>query len=185
MVPISDLLVPIILAAVLVWLGSAVVWMVLPHHRADFKKLPDEEAARRALKNASPGQYGIPHAPDMKAMQEPEIVQKYQDGPVGLLTLFPSGPPAMAKQLATWFVFLLVVAFMIAYLAGRTMGPGTAYLTVFRLVGTAAWFVHGVGIFSEAIWFGMPFKTALKHSVDGLFYAVLYAGVFGWLWPGN
>ncbi len=184
MVSIPELWLPIVISAILVWLGSAIVWMVLPHHRSDFQKLPDEEAARNALRGASPGQYNLPHAPDMKAMQSPEMIQKYTEGPVGLLTMYPHGAPTMGKQLGTWFVFLIIVAILLAYLAGRVLPPGAEYLTVFRLVGTAAWFVHGVGVFSEAIWFGVPYKTAVKHSLDGLFYGVLYAGVFGWLWPG-
>ena len=183
MVPIPDLWLPILLSAILVWLGSAIVWMVLPHHRSDFQKLPDEEAARNALRAVSPGQYAIPHDPDRKAMQDPDMIQKCKEGPVGFMTFMPSGPPAMGKQLGWWFVFLIIIAVIIAYVAGRTLEPGTPYLAVFRIVGTAAWLVHGVGIFSESIWFGMPFKNAVKHALDGLFYAVLYAGVFGWLWP--
>ena len=98
MVPIPDLWMPIVVSAVLVWLGSAIVWMVLPHHRSDYQKLPDEEAARTALRGAGPGQYNIPHSPDMKAMGSPEMVEKFKEGPVALLTMFPPGPPNRAQS---------------------------------------------------------------------------------------
>lgn len=49
MVPISSLLIPILLAAVLVFLASFLPHMVLPHHRTDFAKLPKEDEVRSAL----------------------------------------------------------------------------------------------------------------------------------------
>ena len=39
----------VVVATVAVWLVSAIVWMVLPHHRSDFKKLPDEDGVMDAL----------------------------------------------------------------------------------------------------------------------------------------
>jgi hypothetical protein len=185
MVPLTDLWLPILLSAILVWLGSSVVWMVLPHHRSDYRRLPDEEAARSALRPQAvpPGQYSVPHAPDLKAMQDPDMVRKMEEGPAVLMTFLPTGPPAMGKQLGTWFVFLLVVGVLVAYLTGRTLGPGTDYLAVFRVSATAAWFIYGVGVFSESIWFGRPWPAAIKHSIDGGFYGLLTGGAFGWLWP--
>jgi hypothetical protein len=49
MVALGSLWLPIVLSAVFVWLASALVWMVLPHHRSDWKGLPDEEAFRAAV----------------------------------------------------------------------------------------------------------------------------------------
>ncbi len=47
---IIDLWLPILVAAVLVWIASALIWTVLPWHKSDFSKTKDEEGIRSALK---------------------------------------------------------------------------------------------------------------------------------------
>jgi hypothetical protein len=89
----------------------------------------------------------------------------------------------MGKYLAMWFVFCLVIGVFAAYLAGRTLGPGTEYLTVFRVTGTVAFLGYAVGQATNSIWMGVTWSSTLKHVFDGLVYALLTAGVFGWLWP--
>jgi hypothetical protein len=49
MVTIGALWLPILLSSIVVWVASALFWMVMPHHKSDFGKLPDEDAARQAL----------------------------------------------------------------------------------------------------------------------------------------
>ena len=96
--------------------------MVLPFHRSDYRKLPDEGKVTDALRavGVTPGPvYSFPHCTH-KDMKSPEVVEKFKRGPVGLLTVFPSGAPAMGKFLALWFVNCLVVGIFVAYLTGRT-----------------------------------------------------------------
>ena len=40
-VTLIDLWLPILVAAVIVWFASALIWMAMPHHKKDIKKLPD------------------------------------------------------------------------------------------------------------------------------------------------
>ena len=61
-VSLTSLWLPILLSAVIVFIASSVIWMVIQYHNSEWKKLPDEEAARSALRGASPGQYSVPHA---------------------------------------------------------------------------------------------------------------------------
>ena len=42
MVSIPELWVPILVATVLVFVASNLVWMVLPHHKGDTRRLPEE-----------------------------------------------------------------------------------------------------------------------------------------------
>ena len=101
MVTIPVLSLCILLAAAIVWIASAIIWMVLPHHKSDYKGLPDEEAARAALNPQAlqPGQYNIPHLPSWDAMKEPEHRRKFDEGPVGFLTVLPNRPPPMGKAI--------------------------------------------------------------------------------------
>jgi hypothetical protein len=116
-------------------------------------------------------------------MKTPAAIEKYKQGPVGFMTIFPSQPPVLPKFLAQWFVFCLVISFFVAYLAGHTVAPQAHYLAVFRVVGTAAFLAYGLGQLSNGIWKGQPWSNTTKEVVDGLIYALLTAGVFGWLWP--
>lgn len=78
---------------------------------------------------------------------------------------------------------LLDREFFVAYLAGRTVALGTPYLEVFRVVGTAAFLAYGLANLANGIWRGQPWSTVAKEVIDGLIYALLVAGTFGWLWP--
>lgn len=183
MVTLGALWLPILVAAVLVFLVSSAVWMVLPHHKGDFAKLPDEEAARDALSGAAPGQYHVPHTPDREAFDSEEIQRKFREGPVAAVTVMPDGPPSMGKQMTQWFLYCAAVSLVAAYVAGRTLEPGAEYLEVFRVTGTVAWVAYGAGYVGDAIWFGRPWGFSLKMLADGLLYGLLTAGAFGWLWP--
>src|SRR5215471_14036606 len=99
MVPIPALWLPILLSAVIVFLASSILHMVLSLHKTDYRRLPDEEKVMDALRTAgvTPGRvYYFPFA-TMKQMKAPETVEKFKRGPVGLLTIFPSRTPAMGK----------------------------------------------------------------------------------------
>jgi len=116
-------------------------------------------------------------------MKLPAMVEKYKQGPVGMITVFPSGPPVLAKFLGLWFAYCLLISFFVAYLTGHTVAPGAYYLGVFRVVGTASFLAYGFGTISNAIWKGQTWSFTIKEVVDGLVYALLTAGTFGWLWP--
>ncbi len=116
MITIGSLWLAIVLSSVLVWIASALIWMALPHHKTDFKGLPNEEAARQALsaQSLAPGQYDIPHCTSAKDMQQPEIMRKFNEGPVSMITILPNQPPPMGKNLVLTVVFYLVVSTLVA-----------------------------------------------------------------------
>jgi hypothetical protein len=184
MVLLSALWLPIVLSAVIVFVASSIMHMVLPYHRGDYQKIPDEDKVLPALRAAGlkRGLYIFPFA-DHSTMKSPEVMEKYKQGPVGMMTIFPSGPPVMPKFLGLWFGYCLIVGFFVAYLAAHTVAPGAYYLRVFRVVGTAAFLAYGLGHISDGIWKGQTWSFVIKEVVDGLVYALLTAGTFGWLWP--
>jgi hypothetical protein len=185
MVYLTALWLPIVLSAVVVFIASSIIHMVLPYHRSDYKKLPNEENLREAMRKegVTPGNYVFPCPASPKDMNSPEMIEKYNQGPVGLVNVLPNGPPMMAKHLVSWFIYCLVIGVFVAYLAGRTLNAGTHYLAVFRVVGTASLVGYGIGHVSDSIWKGQSWSTTIKNTFDGLVYALLTAGVFGWLWP--
>ena len=185
MVTLTALWLPIVLSAVFVFFASSIIHMVLPYHKSDYSKLPDEDKIAAAMRDAGvgPGYYAVPHCTDMKEMGSPEMQKKYAQGPVGLFTIGPSGPPAMGKLLGLWFVFCLVIGVFAAYIASRTIDPGADYLAVFRITGTVAFLGYAASEPIASIWKSQPWGNTVKHLFDGLLYALLTGGVFGWLWP--
>jgi hypothetical protein len=158
--------------------------MVLPFHRSDYRQLPEEDKLLAALRSTGlqRGLYAFPFCTH-KDMKSPAIQEKYKQGPVGLLTVFPSGPPAMPKFLGLWFVYCLLTGLFTAYLTGRTVPFGAHYRVVFRVAGTAAFMTYSLGPLANGIWKGLPWSMVFKESFDGLIYSLLTAGTFGWLWP--
>jgi hypothetical protein len=185
MVTLGSLLLPILLSAVFVFVASSVIHMVLKYHASDYSRLPNEDAVRAALRaaNAPPAQYIIPHASSMQEAQTPEMKQKFVEGPVGVLNLRQPRVPTMGAPLGQWFVFTLLVSVFVAYAAAHALPAGTPYLQVFRVVGTITWLAYAAGQIPAAIWMGKPWSVAWKDVLDGLVYALVTAGTFGWLWP--
>ena len=185
MTPLTELWLPIVLSAVAVFLASSVIHMMLPWHRNDFRRLPNEDQILDALRPLTipPGDYMMPMAGSPEVMKSPEFKTKMERGPVLMMTVRPNGPWSMGKNLAMWFGYSIVVSVFAAYLTGRAVIPGTEYLTVFRFAGTVAFAGYSLAIWQMSIWYSRAWSLTLKATIDGLLYALLTAGVFGWLWP--
>ena len=181
---LAALWIPIVLSAVIVFIASSVLHMVLKYHQSDCYQLPNEDHALGALRSAGvkPGYYHFPYTTHQD-MKSPATQEKFKHGPVGFLTVLPSGPPAMGKYLGSWFGYCLLVAFFTAYLTYRTIPQGAPYLLVIRGVGTAAFMAFGLGPLANSIWKGQPWSMTIKEVFDGLICALLVGGTFGWLWP--
>lgn len=184
MVSIFALWLPILLSAVIVFIASSIMHMLLPYHRGDYKQLPDEDRLLGVLRSVDlkRGLYMFPYCTH-KDMKSPAIAEKQKLGPVGTMTVFPKGPVNMPKYLAMWFAYCLMVSAVVAYLAGRSIPFGEEYLRVFRTAGIAAFLAFGVGQLVNSVWAGQPWSVTLKHVFDGLIYSLLTAGILGWLWP--
>jgi hypothetical protein len=175
----------VVVSAIVVFLGSSLVHMLLKYHRADYKALPHENAVREALgkTGAAPGVYFTPYCPDMKGMKEPAMKEKFEKGPVALITLYPKGAPALPKHLALWFAFSLFVSFVAAYVARHTLQPGADGLLVMRITGSVAFTAYGVSHLSDSIWKGQPWANTLRALIDAAIYALLTGLTFRLLWP--
>jgi hypothetical protein len=185
MVGITALILPILLSAVIVFVASSVIHMASPWHKNDYPRVPNEDALRAALRPLAipPGDYMVPRPSGREEMRSPQFMAKVNEGPNLVLTVLPNGPWSMARNLGLWFVYLLAVGVFAAYVAGRALGPGTEYLQVFRFVGATAFLAYAAALWQMSIWYRRAWSTTIKATVDGLLYACLTAGTFGWLWP--
>jgi hypothetical protein len=185
MVSLMELWLPILVSAVLVFVVSSIIHMVLQTHRDDCRRLPGEEKVLAELRaqGIPRGAYAFPHCGSMKNMGSPEMLAKYREGPVGYLTVMPSGPPALGRSLVQWFLYSIAVGVLVAYVAGTALPRGTAFMTVFRVAGTAGMLGYAMGHFVDSIWLGHPWANTIKHVLDGVVYGLVTGAAFALLWP--
>ena len=184
MVTIAELWLPIVVSAVLVFLASTVIHMMLRYHKNDWSGMPDEDAVRDAMQRAGigPGDYHFPKPSSAADMKSAEYAEKVGRAPSGFMTILPPSD-GMGKQLVHWFIYSLVVGVMVAYVTGRTTVPATEYLAVFRVSGAVAFLAYAGADPIMSIWMGRRWGSTLRNMLDGLIYALVTAGAFGWLWP--
>jgi hypothetical protein len=185
MTGLSALWLPILLSAVVVFVVSSIIHMVLPWHKSDYPKMPNEDRVMEALRPLAipPGDYIIPRPASTREMTSPEFVEKMNKGPVMVFTVLPNGPTRMSRNLILWFVYSALVGVFAAYIAGRALPAGSPYLQVFRFAGASAFLGYSAALWQMSIWYRRAWIATIKATVDGLIYALLTAGIFGWLWP--
>ena len=89
----------------------------------------------------------------------------------------------MGKSLFLWFVYSIVIGVISAYVGDRAVGFGGSYLQVFRFVGCTAFTGYSMSLWQNSIWYGRNWGATVRSAFDGLLYALVTAGTFGWLWP--
>lgn len=185
MVGMSGLWMPIVLSAVVVFVASWAIHMFIGWHKGEYPAVPNQDAVGDALRpfNIAPGEYLLPRPASTKDMGSPEYQAKLKRGPVMILTVRANEMTKMGPMLGFWFLYCLAVSVCAAFLGGRTMHLGSTYLHVFKIIGTTAFIGYTAALWQSWIWWGRTFRSTFMATVDGVIYAALTAGVFGWLWP--
>jgi hypothetical protein len=185
MVILPDLWIPVLLSAVIVFIASSIIHMVLPIHRGDYKKLSGEAEVLKEMRaqKVQPGEYAFPCPSSMKEVGSPEMIEKYNEGPVGFVTVLRNGPPALGKNLVQWFLYSVFIGIFVGYIARLGLDRGAEYMDVFRMTSTVAIFGYSFSYVPQSIWRGYSWSSTLKYAFDGVVYGLLTAGTFAWLWP--
>jgi hypothetical protein len=185
MVSIGALWLPILVSSVFVFILSSVIHMALKYHANDFRRLPNEDAVADALRkfDIPPGDYAYPRPESMADMKSPAFLEKQKKGPGIILTIWGGGTNSMTGPMVQWFLYSVVVGIFAAYVAGRALTAESHYLAVFRFAGVTAFVSYALAGWQQSIWYRRPWSVTLKNTFDGLLYALVTAGTFGWLWP--
>src|SRR4051812_29878865 len=182
---LAQLWLPILLSGVFVFIASSILHMVLRFwHAPDSKGFSNEDEIGAAIRkgNASAGMYMIPYCTPER-MKDPATAEKFKVGPIAVMYLRKPGMMNMGVFLGQWFVFCLLVSFFCALLAVHAVAPIAPHAQVFHVIALAALLGYAFGVIPDAIWWGHPWRSAIKHIIDGLIYAVITGLTFAWLWP--
>jgi hypothetical protein len=169
MVPFTELLFPILLSAVFVFIVSSILHMVVQMHTSDCQKIPGEDKFLQAMRP--------------KEMGTPEMIEKFNQGPVGFMTVTPNGMPNMGKSLGLWFAYTIVIGIFVAYIAGMGLERGAGFMAVFSMTAASAILGYAVPAVVDSIWKGQKWSITGKFIFDGLCYGLTTAATFAWLWP--
>ena len=182
MVALTELWLPILVSAVVLQFVSALIHTAFTFwHTPDYWHVDDERPILDALRRVKAGMYLVPR---MTPKPTPEQRAEWESGPTALMYVRNPARFSFPQTLLKYFVYCLVSAVFVAYIAGETLAPGTPYLRVFQIAGAAGTIFWAFGNnISDAIWYGKPWRIAFKYVIDGLLYGSLMGGVFGWLWP--
>jgi len=175
-----------LLSVVLVFVARFVIHMVfMSWHKTDYQHVPSEDKVMEALRPfaLAPGDYMMPLPASMQDMKSQEFIDKRTKGPAMIFTVLPGGPVQMGPSLVQWFLYSILIGIFVAYVSGHGLAAGASYPRVFRIAGTTAFVGYALGLWQLSIWYGRSWRTTIRYTVDGLVYALLTAGAFGWLWP--
>jgi len=180
---LAHLWLPILVSAAAVWVASALAWMALPHHKKDWKALPDEGAFYRSLEalGIPPGNYGFPDCKDAAKRKDPEVKKRWEAGQVGLLSVW--GKVSMGKNMVLTFLVYLVIAFFVAYIGQAAVKPGATFGQAFRVLGSVGVVAFSFGHIPNALWFGHYPRAILMCVLDGIVYGLIMGAIFAAMWP--
>ena len=185
MVELSQLWLPILLSGAAVFFLSFLMWMVSPHHRKDWDPVPDEDGIMDHIRSQGlgGGQYTFPFCAEPSQWKDPAMIEKYNRGPKGFLILFPDGPQSMGKKMGISFVFNLITALLVAYVATMGVEAGADARFVFRFVWVVAFLANSFGLVWGSIWFSRTWGSTMREMFDGLVYSAATGAIFAWMWP--
>ncbi len=185
MTSMSALWLPILLSSVIVFVASSIIHMASPWHKSDYPRMANEDQVMDALRPLAiaPGDYMVPRPSSMADMKSAEFKAKVERGPVMIATVMPNGQTSMARNLGMWFVYLIAVGIITAYVAAHALLPGAPYRAVFRFAGLVSFVAYALALWQLSIWYRRSWGITFKATVDGLIYGLLTAGTFAALWP--
>jgi len=185
MTPLTALWLPILLSAVFVFIASSIIHMAPLWHKSDYPKMPRESEVMDALRPLAipPGDYMVPRCASGAEMKSAEFHEKMAKGPVMIATVMPNGRMSMGRNMAMWFVYLVVVEALAAFVTARAIAPGATFRRAFRFTAAVSFIAYVTALWQLSIWYRRAWSSVIKETFDGLIFAVIAGATFGWLWP--
>jgi hypothetical protein len=185
MTPFMSLLLPIIVAAIAVFVLSSIIHMMMPWHKSDYSPFPDEDGVMDALRPFAipPGDYMAPAPRSIDDMKSPDFMAKRTRGPVLIATVMKNGGFTMGPTMAVWFLFSLVISVIVGCITGSILGPGADGRSVFHYSAAITFMSYCMGAVPLSIWYQRKWSTTFKNALDSLIYAAGTGAVFMLMWP--
>lgn len=195
---LTHLWLPIIACTGAVWVASCLAWMVVGHHKKDWKSIPNEAEFIQTVKNMGiePGNYGFPEfrrCDGMSKEQKKAMWEQMQHNPMGLMRVW--APISMGRNMVLTLLVYLTVSTLVGYLGWNALPHGTvavadlgvatrpAFGKVMQVLGTAGVLAYCFASLPNDIWFQKSRREVVTNLVDGVVFGLITGAMFGWLWP--
>jgi len=185
---LAQLWLPIVASAAAVWIASSLAWMVVGHHKRDWKEVPHEDEFISTVKRLGipPGSYGYPEFRRCDGLSKDEKKAKLEQmllSPMGLLRVW--GPISMGRNMLLTLLVFLVVSLLIGYLGWNALPRDASadFAKVFQVLGTAGILAYCFAGLPGDIWFQRSRREVVTGFVDGIVFGLITGAVFGLLWP--
>ncbi len=193
---LTHLWLPIVASAGAVWIASCLAWMVVGHHKGDWKEIPNEGEFIAAVQRMGipAGSYGFPEFRKCEGLTKEQKKAKWEDmqkGPMGLLRVW--GPISMGKNMVLTLLVYLVASALVGYIGWNALGHADsvagslagrpAFAKVMQVLGTAGVLAYSFASLPNDIWFQKSRREVVTHLVDGVVFGLITGAVFAWLWP--
>ena len=101
MVGLAALWMPIVVSAVFVFIALMIIHMMPGWHKGDMTAVPGEDKVRETLRGlkVQPGDYRFPFSNSVTEMESPAFKEKMKQGPVGNMSILPSGDISLMVNL--------------------------------------------------------------------------------------
>jgi len=184
MTPITSLVLPILAAAVAVFVLSSLVQGLMPWHKHDFAGVADDDAFIENIRrlNLPPGDYCVPSQRLPNGQRNPAFVDKWAKGPNVTMTVI-AGSSSMARYMSQWFAFTLLVAAIAGWVTGSIVRPGSDHHPIFHYSAIVTLISYSLGAWPLSIWYHRKWSTALWSTLDAALYGIATGMIFMWLWP--
>lgn len=180
---LTQLWLPILVTSVAVFFCSFLVWAILPHHKDDWSKLPNEDGIRDFLKGQSlpTGVYIFPKM-EGKECHSPEGKAKWKAAPAGELRIWKD--VSMGSNMLGTFIVFLIASVLIAYITWHVRDKMVGdFADRFQLAGSLGILAYCFSFIPNMIWFQAGKRAMVNCIVDGVLYGVVTGAAFAWLWP--
>lgn len=130
----KQLLLGSILGSIVLFVWSAIAWMIIPWPGTPLRSFKNEEAVTQAIVANAPqsGNYLLPNGDrSMTPEQEKQMMDKMAKGPIVFAAVRLEPFNSMAKPLVIQFLTQLVVALIATLLLLQTSGLGYVYRVAF------------------------------------------------------
>ncbi len=184
MTPITSLLIPIVVAALAVFIVSMII-MAMPWHRSDQGNVPNDDAAIAAIQslNLAPDDYAVPNPRLPGGGKNPDFIAKFERGPSFHMTVMDPRRMNMGIYIGTWFLFTLLISTIAGWVTGSIVAPGGNTHAVFHFSAIITACSYGFGAWPISIWYHRRWSTAFKGTFDAILYGLATGAVYMWLWP--
>ncbi len=176
-------IISIIIGTIILFIWSAVSWMVLPLHGNSLKNIPEQAMEMDKLKNLMPesGVYHYPGMPEGNSEEEMKAVEDYLAvGPRITLMVYKNGPTKFFDPKD--FIFSLILNFLTAFLTFFVISKlGSKDLKSILLATMAiALLVIVIADLSLMNWFMFPWDYTFANILDRIVAFGLLGLLFGY-----